>query len=120
MPATNLENQIKKGKQLVFRKAFVKRRLISDGSFESDYQEITDDIKRWGSISIDTDSTRPGRFRFSSAKLLVSNDEGRYNPSSNDNSLWNGYLDRQRSLVQIQVGFIHETQTSQLIWTRNI
>ena len=119
MAFSNTNKQIRNCRQIVFRKAFIKRRLNTTGQFESDWFEITNDVKRWGAVKIDTDSTRPGRFRFSSASIGVANDLGSYNDQSDNNSYWYGYLDRQRTLFKIEAGFIHETLTSSGIWRRH-
>jgi hypothetical protein len=111
---------IKSGKNEVYRKAFIKRRNVTDGLFETDWFEITEDVKKWGKIKTDTDSTRPGRFRFSGAKLTVANDEGKYNEGDDTNSLWKGFLDRQRTLFKIETGFVKATKTASLIWDRRL
>ena len=101
----------------MFRRAYIKRRLRSTGQFESDWVEITDEIKRWGTFTTDIDSERFNRFKFSSAKITVKNDEGLFNPEDDENSLWFGYAARARSLLQVRAGFIEETVTSG-IWTQ--
>lgn len=99
-----------------FRRAFIKRRNISDGLFESEWFEITEDVKKWGNISISTTPERPGTFRFSTVKLKVANDDGSYNPNNSPSSLWFGFMDQQRTLVKIEFGFIEQTK-SKGVWT---
>ena len=102
----------------VFRKAFIKRRLFSTGLYESDWLEITSDVKKWGSIRMSTDSERPGRLTIEGMRLVLHNDFGKYNPNDDINSLWFGYLDQQRTLAKIETGFYVDEQGSDLIWTR--
>lgn len=101
--------EIKGDKSRPFRRAYIKRRLLSSGLFESSWQEITDDVKKWGKIVQQIDSTRPGRIQFSANTIQVANDDGRYNPSTNENSLWYGYASQQRTLIKFQAGFKAQT-----------
>ncbi len=89
----------------VFRRAFIKRRLSSDGKFESDFTEITEFVKSWGSLSWDLDSVRINRFRHSGISLKCLNDTGRFNPEDNINSFWFGFLTRYRTLLKIEAGY---------------
>jgi hypothetical protein len=50
-------------------------------------------------------------------KFKMDNREGRYNPSTENGSLWEGFASRQRSLVRIQSGFLHQTLGADGIWT---
>lgn len=110
-------SEIQKPKGRVFRKLFVKRRLTTTGLFETDWQEVTEDVKRWGRISKSIDNVRYSRVRFSDASILVANDYGRYNPEDDEASLWWGYLSQQRTLVKIEAGFLHQTLSSSGIYT---
>lgn len=117
METPSLNNMIKRAASKVFRRAYIKRRQLSDGLFEADWLEITRDVKYWGQYKTSIDVERQGLLRFNSAKMRVSNVEGRYNPNDNEFSLWDGYADQQRSLVKIEAGFIHQTLGSNGIWT---
>lgn len=101
----SLQNLIDLPSTLVFRKAQVKRRLRSTGLYETDWQDITPLVKRWGSIDYAVDDTRLNRFTFSGANLVVRNDYGTFNDETNTSSLWFGYLGRYKSLLRIQAGY---------------
>lgn len=102
---TNINNAIKKPRIRAFRKFYIKRRQISDGQFETDWQEMTDDVKRWASIRTTADVEKFGSFTFDNLTLVVDNSSGRYGPNDNAYSYWNGYGDQQRTLVKIECGF---------------
>ena len=109
--------EIKKSKARVFRRLYIKRRLDTTGLFETNWQEITPDVKSWGRIQKSIDHIRYSRVRFSDLSVVVSNELGRYNPESDEVSLWSGYLSQQRTLVKIEAGFLHQTQSAAGIWT---
>lgn len=112
----SLVDQIKLGHSKVYRRAYIKRRLASDGSFETSWQEITNDVKRWGNYSVQLDAQSPNRFTFGNATLVMANDSGLYNPEDDETSLWYGYLSPQRTLIKIECGFIDQTLTSDGIY----
>lgn len=118
MPETaSLVNQIKRPTSHVFRRLLVKRRQISDGLFESTWQDLSQYVIRWGSFGVSVDTPRFGDFIFNNAAVHVSNIEGTFNPNDNADSFWSGYGDIQRSLVRIEAGFTHQTQSAGGIWT---
>jgi len=110
-------SEIKNPRGRVSRKLFLKRRLASTGLFEAAWQEITDDVKSWGSISKSIDSVRYSRVRFSDVAITLGNDNGYYNPEEDENSFWYGYASQQRSLIKIEAGFIAQTLGSNGIYT---
>lgn len=114
--SSSIEEKIKDNHSKVFRKAYIKRRNLSDGLFESDWVEITEDVKKWGSISSSVDFERHGKLSFSGAQLVMQNIEGRYNPSDNEFSLWFGYANQQRTLVKIEAGFYHQYLKDDNTW----
>ena len=114
---SSLVGEIAKNTNRVFRRLFIKRRLASTGLFEADWQEVSEDVKRWGSITSKLDAARQNRLRFSRANIVVANDKGRYNPADNEASLWFGYASQQRSLVKIEAGYVHQTMGADGIWT---
>lgn len=111
-------DEIKKPKERIFRRAYVKRRLKSTGLFEDDWQEITRDVKRWGKIKVAADDERTLFYNFTSLNVQVANDEGTYNPEDDESSLWYDYASLQRSLFKIETGFLHATLASSGIWSR--
>jgi hypothetical protein len=118
MAVTSAYTAISAPKIKAFRRLYVKRRLQSTGDFESDWVEISEDVKRWGSIKMSADTDRPGRYSIDGMNLLMHNDSGKYNPSDDINSLWWGYLSQTRTLVKIIAGLVHETLGADLIWDR--
>lgn len=99
-----------------FRRAKIKRRILSTGLFESDWLDISRDVRNYGKIKQEIDPARLYKFSFSNAKLVVANDEGKYNPEDNEASLWYGYLNQQRTLVQIDAGYVRHTLGSSGQW----
>jgi hypothetical protein len=117
--ATNpapIKASVKSPLSRAFKKAYIKRRLGSTGLFESDWQEITDDVKKWGKITFSTNPQRPSKFKFNNFKLVVANDEGKYNPEDDESSLWFTYANQQRTLVKIETGFLNQTLSADGIW----
>lgn len=112
----DLKREIKSPKSSVFRRAFIKRRQLSDGLFESTWKEISVDVKSYGSIKQSIDVQRQGKLQFSGATIKMSNIEGRYNPDDNANSLWSGFGDQQRTLFKIEAGFQQRFQDNDNIW----
>lgn len=108
---STLLEQIKSAKANIFRRVYIKRRLALTGLYEDDWVEITSDVKSYGKISSKIDDVRPYKFTFSAIKLVVSNDNGKYNDSDDENSLWFGYLNQQRTLVRYEAGFIDVNRT---------
>lgn len=117
MGTSSLNNEIKKPFSRAFRKAYIKRRDATTGLFEATWTEITRDVKRWGKIKKSVDAIKLNKITFNNFDLTVENSTGRYNPSGENNSLWENYASRQRTLVKIEAGFLHQTQTSGGIWT---
>lgn len=117
---SDINTQIKKSKSKVFKKLYIKRRLASTGLFESSWQDISKDVKTWGTISKSIDHVRYSRVRFSDVSVVMANDNGTYNPEDNESSMWFGYASQQRSLVKIEAGFIHQTLSSSGIYTNTL
>lgn len=108
---SSLNTLIRKPVANVFRRAYIKRRLSATGLFETDWLEITRYIRRWGSFTAAIDDVALNKFTHSGIRLTVVNDGGEFNPESNDNSLWFGYLTRYRTLVKIEAGYFDEDET---------
>jgi len=115
----SLLGEIRNPHSKVFRRCLIKRRESDTGLFESAWLDISDDVKKWGSYKVAIDSQYPNRFSFSNATLVFANDEGRYNPETEEPSLWYGYLSQQRTLVRIEAGFVSETLSASGIWDRD-
>lgn len=114
---STLNQLIKQNKTRVYRRAYIKRRLVSTGLFETDWQEITRDVKSWGTIKLNIDDVRKSKFTFGNISVKVANDTGKYNDETNDNSLWFGFASQQRTLFKIEAGFLDQTLGADGIWT---
>lgn len=115
--SASLINQIKHPHSKVFRRLLVKRRQISDGLFEATWQDLSRYVIRWGIYSSSVDTPRFGDLIFDNAAVTVINIDGTFNPNDNTDSFWSGYGDLQRSLVRIEAGFTHQTQSTGGVWT---
>ena len=109
----SLNNLIKAPVATVFRRAFIKRRLLSNGLFESEWFDISNYVKSYGKIVTQVDTSRRFKFTFSNAKINVENEEGAFNPDDSPSSLWFGYLNQQRTLVKLEAGFRYTTEDAQ-------
>lgn len=107
---SSLLNLIKAPKSRVFARCYIKRRSASTGLFENFWLDISNDVKKYGKIVNSTDSLRRSKFTFGNAKLVFENSNGKYNPHSDQASLWSGYLNQQRTLVRIDAGFLYSTK----------
>jgi hypothetical protein len=113
-----LNGQIKNPRSKVFRKLQIKRRLQGSGLYEDDWQDISADVIKWGTIRKEVDSTRVNQFKFSNITLVLNNEDGSYNPSSDEMSLWYNYGDQQRTLVRIVACFVYEDKQDSGVWNR--
>lgn len=89
----------------VFRRLMIKRRQLSDGLYEPDWQDVSYLVKNWGTVTREIDAVRLNRFRNSGFDFTVRNDRGKFNHEDNLNSFFNGYLTRYRSLVRVDAGY---------------
>lgn len=115
---SSLKNQIKANRSRVFRRAYIKRRNTTDGLFETNWVDISQDVMKWGKITNAIDERQYNKFKFNGMQIQVANDSGRFNSELDPSSLWFGFLPAQRSLVRIEAGFVHETLGANGIWTR--
>lgn len=113
----SLNQQIKKPASKVFRRFFIKRRSQSTGAFEATWQDLSRYVLSWGHFRWSLDTPRYGELRFDNAALRCLNIDGTFNPNDNADSFWNGYGDLQRTLVKIEAGFVHQTQSAGGVWT---
>lgn len=115
----DINTLIKSPSSIVFRRALIKRRNSSDGLFESDWLDISKDVKSYGKITNQIDSARRYKFTFGNAKLSMENSSGRYNPHNDLGSLWYGYLNQQRTLVKIEAGYQLSQKNDTGIWVNS-
>lgn len=88
-----------------FRKLEIKRRQASDGLFESSWQDITPYVVRWGTLQTSLDENRLNAFVHTGVQFAVKNDNGEFNPETEGQSLFYGYLTRYRTLVRMSAGY---------------
>lgn len=115
-----INDLIKAPKSEVFRKAFIKRRNAVTAQFESNWLEITSDVKTFGKITKQIDYARRNQFRFGTLKLVVNNEDGLYNAHSSESSRWYGYLNQQRTLFKINAGFYKRTKNDSGVWRNRL
>jgi hypothetical protein len=113
----SLRGQIQNARSKMYRKLYIKRRVLGSGLYEDDWQDISDDVIKWGNIRKEVDSNKVNSFKFDNVTLTMSNRYGRYNPYDDENSMWFGYSDQQRTLVKIVIGFVYEVKIDG-IWQR--
>lgn len=112
----DIVSEIKRNYSRIFRRLYIKRKSATTGLFESDWVNITNDVKSFGKIRRDIDNVRYANIKFSDMMVKVQNLEGRYNPNDDESSLWFGYASQQRTLVKVECGFIHQTLGVDGIW----
>lgn len=112
---STLKDAIKDPNRRMFRRLFIKRRQGSDGLFETDFQEITDDVLKWSSIVRKADIIRSAKFKFNNMSVKLSNKDGKYSHEDNSNSIWSGFANQQRTLVRIEAGFYDFTTTGGVV-----
>ena len=93
----------------VFRRAYVKRRSATTGLYESTWQNITEYVVSWGSVSIGIDNIRLNNFTHSGIDLTVDNTAGKFSVETKTTSLWYGYMTRYRSLLKIESGYLDDS-----------
>lgn len=116
MSIDSINEIIKLDKAEVFRRALIKRRSLVTGAFESTWHDISDNVKKYGTISLKADDIKLNKFSFSNAKLVCDNDSGLFNPDTSESSLWSGYLNQQRTLVKYEAGFVERTKNTNGVW----
>lgn len=112
---------IRKNKQLVSRRVFVKRR-DTNGDFESEWQRIDfrdgqEVILSFGSIDVEIDAD-PGQiatFDVSEITLIFDNKNAFFNKEDDPNSFWNGFLSRAYTKIKIEASIEASAQDS-FIW----
>jgi len=114
---SSIEREIKRDNSQVFRRAFIKRRLLATGLFEDDWQDISSDVKKWGRVSNSVDTQRVNVFKYGNLSMQLSNYSGKYNGEDDQASIWYGYASQQRTLVKIEAGFVYQTLCANGIWT---
>lgn len=112
-----LHGQIKNPRSRIYRRIYFKRRALGTGLYEDNWQEVTDDVIKWGSIKKEIDATRVNTYKLYGFTVTMDNSSGRYNPYSDENSMWYGYSDEQRTLVKVECGFLYQVKGTNGIWT---
>lgn len=113
---STLNNLIKSPFGEIFRVAQIKRRDEITGQFESEWYDISSEIKKWGTISVKFEDQRLNRFSFGNTKIVCSNEDGLFSPHTDPASLWYGYLNQQRTLVRLKGGYYNRTQRTDGVW----
>lgn len=114
---SSLLSLIKSPKSRVFSRAYIKRRDATTGLFEDTWEEITDDVKKFGKITNQADPQRRSKFTFGNAKIVMENSDGKYNAHNDISSLWFGFLNQQRTLVRLDAGFLYSTKNANGVYS---
>lgn len=109
---STLTELIRISKQYPIRRCYIKRR-DTNGDYEADWQRIDNyngvsRVKNWGSISIEID-WQPGQiatFNVSNLTVQFRNDDGLFNVETDERSVWDGYLNRQKTKLKIECGYM--------------
>jgi len=110
MPET-ITKEIERPISTVFRRCEIKRRSVSTGLYESNWFDVSEYVKSWGSFRRSVDDLRLNRFTHSGVTFVMNNDSGAFNREDNISSLWNGYLTRYRTLLRIQSGYVQDDES---------
>lgn len=106
MPQTALQ-MLTRSKADVFRRFAIKRRLdASSGDYETSWQDLSTEVKRWGSVQWSVDETKYSFFQQAAMSIQVKNDSGLFDHEINPASFWYGYLTRHKTLCRVDAGFI--------------
>lgn len=97
----------------VFRRAYIKRRATATGLYEATWFDITEYVKSYGMAETATDDVRLNQFIHSGVTLRCRNDTSAFEPETNLNSLWIGYMPRNRTLVKVVAGYYDENWVEQ-------
>lgn len=98
-----------------FRSLEIRRRLDdSSGLYETNWLDITEDVKKWGNIRTELDSESFTTVRQGGVTLVCRNDLGQFDAPRNAGSYWSGYLTRYKTLVRVRAGFLSPTDGSEI------
>jgi len=119
---TTISQLIKRSLHNPVRRAYIKRRLSSDASYEASWQRIDffdgqNRVIDWGSVSIEIDH-EPGvisQFNSSSLNIIFDNQGGHWNVETDVQSIWfddaSTYLNRKFSKLKVECGYKDEDGT---------
>lgn len=108
---TLINHEMDRSASTVFRRCQIKRRSATTGLYETDWFDITDYVKNWGTFKRAVDDVRLNKFTHTGVTLTMRNDTGAFNREDDISSLWNGYLTRYRTLFRIQAGYEQDDGT---------
>lgn len=107
MAQETVYQNLQKSVATVFRRFSIKRRLDNaTGEYETNWLDISDDVKKWGKIGWSLDEKQYAFFQQGNVNMVMRNDRGQYNAEANIGSYWSGYLTRYKTLARIEGGFI--------------
>lgn len=89
----------------IFRSAGVMFRDRTTGRYTGEWVDISQYVKKWGTMELAIDDTRFNNFQDRGVTVTVNNDAGTFNPKDNPTSIWYGTLNRYRTLLRIQAGY---------------
>lgn len=99
--------QLKKSKVDVFRRFSIRRRLDdSSGDYETDWQDLSQYVMKWGSLSWSMDAKKFNFFSQRGLTITLDNTKGLFDHEKSSASFWHNFLTRYRTLVKIEAGFV--------------
>lgn len=105
--AQTVLQQLKKSKVTVFRRFSVRRRLDdASGDYETDWQDLSEFVIKWGTISWALDEKKYNFFTQRGVTITVDNSKGTFDHERSTASFWHNALTRYRTLVKIEAGFV--------------
>lgn len=110
----DIETLVGNPMSFVFRRAGVMRRSATTAKYDGTWLDISNYVKRWGSMELAIDDVRFNNFTDKGITLVVNNDTGYFNHHSNASSLWFGYLNRYRTLLRIQSGYYDTDMSTEI------
>ncbi len=116
-----IQELIRRNYQRPVRKVYIKRKLATDGSYETEWVRVDNwnnknKVINWGSVSIEIDHQdyRISGFNISTHTLIVDNSEGLFNSEDDSRSIWaqgSLYLNRKYTKIKIDCGYLDEDGT---------
>ena len=109
---------IRANNQRPVRRCYIKRKLATDGSYETEWLQINtidgkSKVLKWGTVTLEIDAQegRIGGFNISGVTMSFDNSEGLFNSELDPRSIWakdSLYLNRKYTKLKIVCGYLDE------------
>lgn len=101
--AYSKEELLRKSTFFPYRKVEIKRRQ-NDGTYETDWFDVTDYVKEIGDIDEQLDDIALNKYRMGTMDVIFKNSSGELNDKGYEGSLFNGFLTPYMTKVKIEYG----------------